>query len=165
MANGQPKWRTYEEVATYLLDKISEEIGLVRVEGKQLLAGSSGTNWEIDAKGVKADGEAFLVVECKRWPKDRVSQATIGGMACAIEDTGADGGVLVSPLGLQEGAAKVAEWRKILDIRLHPDSSETEYMLLLEFAKKAFIGVSDTGGSTDEAQVLKYEEGQSPEAQ
>jgi hypothetical protein len=49
----QTSWRSYEEVAQYLLGQMAALFGLGRVEGKQLIAGASGTSWEIDAKGAK----------------------------------------------------------------------------------------------------------------
>ena len=39
----QTHWRNYEEVAQYLLGQMAAHFGLGRVEGKQLLAGVSGT--------------------------------------------------------------------------------------------------------------------------
>jgi hypothetical protein len=43
------EWETYEEVATYLLNKFSSEFGLDRVEGQQKVQGKlSGTTWTID---------------------------------------------------------------------------------------------------------------------
>ena len=35
-------WRTYEEVATYLLSQFAKEFGLARVEGKQKIAVKRG---------------------------------------------------------------------------------------------------------------------------
>jgi hypothetical protein len=44
-------WEKYEEVATYLLGKIKQELKLDSVEGKQKLLGrETGTEWEVDAK-------------------------------------------------------------------------------------------------------------------
>lgn len=44
----QTRWRSYEQVARYLLDQIAEHFGLGRVEGKQIVPGASGTRWEIE---------------------------------------------------------------------------------------------------------------------
>jgi len=47
-------WKSYEEVARYLLDQNAHELGLKRVEGKQEIPGrGSGTCYEIDAKGIR----------------------------------------------------------------------------------------------------------------
>lgn len=39
------------------------------------MPGTSGTQWEIDAKGCPEDGTHFIVVECKRYPNRGISQA------------------------------------------------------------------------------------------
>ena len=62
-------WRTYEEAAQYLLEQFSSHFGLGRVEGKQVVQGASGTSWEIDAKGIKADGGGIVLVECRHIPR------------------------------------------------------------------------------------------------
>lgn len=99
------KWLTYEQVAAEILDRIKEELGLSAVEGKQSTPGSSGTDWELDAKGIKDNSGTFVVIECRRHTKSRIKQAAVASLAWCIQDTGAAGGVIVSPLGLQEGAA------------------------------------------------------------
>ena len=45
-------WKDYEAVARFLVHDLREKLGLERVEGKQKIAGESGTEWEIDAKAV-----------------------------------------------------------------------------------------------------------------
>ena len=52
-------WESYEGVARFLLEKLGDALGLglESVEGKQTLVGESGAEWEIDGKGVKADGQ------------------------------------------------------------------------------------------------------------
>src|SRR5262250_1546186 len=40
----------------------------------------------------------------------------LGGIAYRIRDSGAEGGIVVSPLGLQEGAAKVAKKENIVSV-------------------------------------------------
>jgi hypothetical protein len=103
---AQKAWRRYEEVARYLLDRFAKEFGLKFVEGKQEVEGQL-TEWEIDAKGVAeddADGtEGFVIVECRRRSKKQ-TQGEVGQLAFAISDTGASGGIVVSPFGLQKGA-------------------------------------------------------------
>ena len=59
-------WQRYEEVAAKLLTRIASEFGVARFEGKQLLPGARGAEWEIDAKGVSENGERVVVVECRR---------------------------------------------------------------------------------------------------
>ena len=96
---SEKAWRTYEEVAAELLDRNAEKFGLQRVEGKQHVRGNrSGTKWEIDAKGVKLGDEGFVIVECKRHTISKPNQELLGGLAYRIVDTGASGGIIVSPL-------------------------------------------------------------------
>ena len=58
------KWETYEEVATFFLNKFASEFGLSHVERKQKIQGQkSGTEWEIDAKGVRDGDEGFVIID------------------------------------------------------------------------------------------------------
>src|SRR5215469_3784195 len=68
---GQPQtWETYEQVAVHIMNQIAKHLGLERVEGKQHVYGSrSGTDWEIDGKGVKIGDEGFIIIECRRYPR------------------------------------------------------------------------------------------------
>ncbi len=131
MMSDKPKaWKSYEEVATYLLNKFAAEFGLARVEGKQKITGKeSGTQWEIDAKGVGECDEIFFIVECRRYTKSRQNQEKLGGLAYRIIDTGARGGILVSPLGLQEGAIRIAQAENVYSVILDENSTRTEFML------------------------------------
>ena len=135
------KWRTYEEVAIYLLNKFANEFGLTEVEGKQKIPGlRSGTKWEIDAKGVREGNEGFIIVECRRYMKSKQSQEKLGSLAYRILDTGAQGGIIVSPLGTQEGAAKIAASENILSVRIDANSAPTEFVM--QFLNRLKIGVS-----------------------
>lgn len=136
------KWRTYEEVAAYLLDQFAQEFGLERVEGKQLVRGKrSGTTWEIDAKGVREGNTGFVIVECRRYTTSRLNQEAVGGLAYRIIDTGAEGGILVTPLDVQVGAKKIASAEGIVTVQLNADSSPHQY--LLRFLDKVMVGLQD----------------------
>lgn len=138
----EKRWKTYEEVAAYLLNQLAGHFGVGRFEGKQVVAGDSGTEWEIDAKGCTDGGGRIIVVECKRHTKSGISQAITGSLAWTIQDVDADGGILVSPLGLQEGAKKVASKANIVEVVLNQDSTTTDYML--SFLNQIHIGISAT---------------------
>lgn len=138
----EKQWTTYEEVAAYLLDQFAEHFGLGRFEGKQVVAGESGTEWEIDAKGCAADGGHFIVVECKRHTKTGISQAITAALAWSIQDVGASGGILVSPIGLQEGARKVASKAGIVEVVLDQNSTTSDYVL--KFLNQVCLGFSDS---------------------
>lgn len=140
MAISSAKWLIYEEVATEILGRLKEELGLVAVESKQSVAGNSGTDWELDAKGLKDETGAFVIVECRRYAKSRLKQEAVASLAWRIQDTGAAGGFIVSPLGLQEGAIKVAAAANILPVTLNANA--TPHQFVLSFLGNFFVGLT-----------------------
>ena len=143
-----PQWESYEQVGTYLLDRFAAEFGLNRVEVKQEVPGQrSGTSWEIDAKGVRLGSDGFVIVEFRRYTTSRQSQEKMGGLAYKIIDTGAKGGIIVSPLGLQEGAEKIAAAESVVNVILNENCNRYEYMM--RFLNKIMVGVHDTIGVKD----------------
>lgn len=144
-------WSTYEEVAAYLLNQVSEHFGVGRFEGKQIVPGDSGTEWEIDAKGCSDNGNRVIVVECKRHTKSGISQAITSSLAWIIQDIGAEGGILVSPIGLQDGAKKVAAKAGIVEVVLNQNSTTTDY--ILSFLGRIFVGFSDSLNVTDHLSI------------
>jgi hypothetical protein len=150
-------WKSYEEVTQYLLGQFAGHFKLGRVEGKQILPGNSGTEWEIEAKGIKGDGEGFLIVECRRHTKSRLNQESIAGLAFRIKDTGAQGGIIVTPLKLQKGAKKVAEHSEILHVTLDPRSTTSDY--LMQFLNQIFVGISETQTVTDRVDFQVFRAG------
>lgn len=151
------KWESYEEVATYLLDRFAAEFGLDHFESKQKVLGQrSGTEWEIDAKGVRDGNEGFIIVECRRHTSSKQSQEKIGALAYRIMDTGAEGGILVSPLGLQEGAQKVAARENIYSVQISENSTRYEYFL--RFLNRIMVGVHESLGFKENVLVIKRNE-------
>jgi hypothetical protein len=153
MPESAVTWQSYEQVAQYLLNQFAEHFGLGHVEGKQIIPGASGTDWEIDAKAVRADGQGLLVVECRRLTTSRLKQENLAAMAWRITDTGAAGGIVVSPLDLQAGAQKVAAHADIIHVKLDPASTTTDY--ILRHLNDLFVGVSTTLGLRDSVSVVK----------
>ena len=150
---NETTWQSYEEVATHLLNQIASELGLQRVEGKQSVAGLlSGTTWAIDAKGIKSGEEGFVIVECRRRITSRQKQEDVAALAFRIADTGAAGAIVVSPLGLQEGAAKIARATNIVDVRM--DANSTAHSYMVQFLNKVFVGVTDKAQVTESATVV-----------
>lgn len=92
-------WRSYEEVAAYLLDQNASEFGLKKIEGKQTIHGRSGARWEIDAKGIREGSEGFVIIECRRYTTSKQNQEKLGGLTYKIIDTGAIGGIIVRSAG------------------------------------------------------------------
>lgn len=154
MINSTTNWKTYEEVAQYLLNQFAEKFGMSEFEGKQLIEGKkSGTNWEIDAKGVKAGADIFIIVECRRYTTSRQSQEKVGALAYRIHDTNAAGGIIVSPLGIQEGGRKVANAENIKEVILDPNSTTKDYFM--KYLNNFFIGKSDQVKMSDSVTVIK----------
>ena len=133
-------WENYEDVSIYLLNEFAEKFRLKTVESKQKLSGLD-TEWEIDGKGILLDGTAFIVVECRCYKNTKQSQEKIAALAYKIQDLGASGGIIVSPLGLQEEAEKIAKNNDIINVKLSPNSTTSEY--ILQFLNNLCIGFVD----------------------
>lgn len=139
-------WTTYEEVAEYLLNKLGDEFGLRAVEGKQTLPGvRSGTGWEIDAKGIRDADGMTIIVECRRYTTSRDNQKAVAALAWQIMDTGAGGAIHVSPLGLQEGAKRVAAANKVIEVTLNADATPQEFEM--RFLDRLKLGLYDEVGA------------------
>jgi len=135
-------WKSYEEIAAYLLEQNAHEFGLQRVEGKKTIHGRrSGTGWEIDAKGIREGNEGFVIIECRSYTTSKQNQEKLGSLAYRIIDTGAVGGIIVSPLGIQKGAAKIAASENILNVQLDANSTPTEFAM--KFLNKLMIGMRE----------------------
>jgi hypothetical protein len=155
MQNKNTKWESYEAVAQHLIEQFAANFNLGKVEGKQIVPGKSGTNWEIDAKGIKKDDGAFIIIKCRRHTTSSLNQEAIGALSFRIQDSGAKGGIVVSPLDLQAGAKKVAEYSNIHHVILSPESTTTDY--ILKFLNKIFVGASKSlsVGQRVNAQIVK----------
>jgi len=145
------RWRTYEEVAAAILGRLREELGLSTVEGKQSVPGQSGTEWELDAKGIRQGSDTFVIVECRRHTTSRIKQGAVAALAFQIQDTGAAGGFIVSPLGLQDGAQKVAGVANIHSIRLNADATPQEFAL--SFIDTLFVGLTGVEARAEAGKV------------
>lgn len=141
-------WQTYEEVARFLLDQFAACFGVTRFEGKQRLTGEkSQTVWEVDGKGFSVSGDVILIVECRRYIQSKPSQEQLAGLAYRIHDTGATGGIIVTPLGVQKGARLLAKAENILSVKLDPTSTTEDY--LIQFLDQFRRGIRDRVALTD----------------
>lgn len=136
-------WESYEQVAQFLLDRMREHFGLSYVDGKQKIKGKrTGTTYEIDGKGIVKDSKGFVILECRRYTTSRLKQEHMGALAYRIHDTGAKGGIIVSPLGLQKGARIIAKAENVVSVRLDENSTTKNYVL--GFLNMIFTGVPET---------------------
>ena len=135
---SETAWKNYEDVAIALLRQWAEEFGFEKVEqGGRIRGVRSGTDYSLDGRAFMKGEEGFLIIECRRYCTTRQKQEQIGGLAYRIIDTGASGGLLVSPLGLQEGAKLVASAESIQSVHLDPNSTTIDH--ILRWMKKTFI--------------------------
>jgi hypothetical protein len=131
-----------------LLEKVSDTfgLGLERVEGKQKLVGESGMKWTIDGKGVKTDDGAIVVIECRRYTTSKLKAEDMGAVVFRIADVGAAGGIVVTPIGVQEGGEKIAKHNGIDVVRLNEGATMTDFMMT--FLEKVVAGGSAKFGGT-----------------
>lgn len=149
-------WETYEEVARYVLQQTRERFHLVEVEGKQgVLGQESGTQWVLDAKGVRNGDGAIIVVECRRYKHSRLSQEDVAAVAYRIRDTKAAGGITVSPHPLQKGAKLVAAANKIEHVQLDPNSTLDAWTALIH--NVICVGLTERFGLGDRAGATVYD--------
>ncbi len=145
-------WKSYEKVAAYLLDQNAHEFGLKKVEGKQKIHdSSSGASYEIDAKGIREGNEGFVIIECRRHTTSKLNQEQLCALAWRITNTSAVGGIIVSPLGIQKGAAKIAASKNILNVQLDANSTPTEFAM--KFLKKLMIGLEGRAAFGDSCSI------------
>lgn len=142
-------WQNYEEVARHLLDRFAAEWQLDRFEQKQKIEGiNTGTTWEIDAKGCRDQDGGFMIVECRKY-KSKIKQEGIAAIAFRIGDTGALGAIVVTPIGFQEGAKKVANATNVFEVILTPDSTPENFAIcfLNKFRAGGTLGMFVCGGA------------------
>ena len=151
----EKKCESYEQTARYLLHQFREKFGLKKVEGKQAIKGKrTGATYRIDAKGVCKGKEGFLVIECRRYTTSRQKQEQVAALAYRIQDAGASGGIIVSPLGIQKGAKKIAAAENIHTVLL--DESSTKESYILQFLNQVMVGRTDrlSVGIIEKAEIV-----------
>jgi hypothetical protein len=79
----------------------------------------------------------------------------VGGLAHRMSDTGAEGGMFVSPLGFQEGASKVGASQNIISVEIHPNSTETDFVVRALDKLLLGIRIRGKGALTGELGLLR----------
>jgi hypothetical protein len=134
-------WKSYEDLAVALLSQWAEEFGFEKVEqGGKTTGLRSGTGYALDGKAFRRGKEGFLIVECRRYSTTKQKQEQVGALAYRIIDTGAAGGLLVSPLGLQKGAELVASAERIEPVLLDQNSTTIDHVI--RWMNKTFLSTS-----------------------
>lgn len=148
------KWEKYEQVAQILLDRFAHEFGLSGFEPKQVIEGKI-ESYEIDAKGVKEGDQVIILVECKHYKSSRITKKDVAYLSFQIDDTGAAGGITVSTLPVQRGAAKISNAKNIVNVTLNKECTTVDY--IMKFLRKILVGFSDEGFGVDSVQVTRYD--------
>jgi hypothetical protein len=93
------------------------------------LAGVSGAKWQCDLVALRAtrdtESSKRVKIECKCWIRG-VEQLDLAGMAWSLDDTGADGLIIVNR-ALQDGAQKVAKAAEIGVLEFTPGDTASNY--------------------------------------
>jgi hypothetical protein len=144
MTDHNKPWENYEQVARKVISDLRHELGVADVEGKQKLQGESGAMWEIDGKATLGSRDGFLVVEARRHTVSGQKQEHLAALAYRVQDLGGTGGIIVSPLPLQRGAAIIAAHEKIAQLRVSADSTSENYMA--QFLEQTFHHVTLKSG-------------------
>lgn len=137
MLKKQRNWRKYEDYTRQILnddrvqdylEKYFELSNLVIKPKKKLLGRKSGTKWEVDGYGYDINNQIILI-ECKHYENDKVVQNTVAAFAYIIRDIEAQTGIIVTTLGLQSGAIKVAKAENIGLVKLHYNSTNENFII------------------------------------
>lgn len=151
------KWEAYEAAAKQVIGDLRVKLGVIKVGGKQKIAGIDGTTYELDAVAWTDASGSFLLVEARRHTSSRLDQDAVNAIAYKLYKVGAEGAIILSPLPLQAGAKKVADFDHIEHILLSADSTAEDY--LAEYLGQHFLGASivesTTAGDACDATVIK----------
>lgn len=145
-------WSNYEAAAISAISALRNELKVSKVEGKQTLTGSSGPTWEIDAKAWCEDSENFLIIEARCHTSSGLKQEALAAIAFRVNDLGAVGGIVVSPLPLQKGAKLIAASSGIEHVLLSATSTPEHY--LAEYMGHRFHGFGFSDSISGSCQVI-----------
>ncbi|MBH8561996.1 restriction endonuclease [Nostoc sp. CENA67] len=137
MLKKQINWRKYENYTRQILNNdriqkyLEEYFNLydLKIKPKKKLPGKkTKTKWEVDAYGYDIDNHLVLI-ECKHYETRYVVQNTIAAFAYIIKDVEAQRGIVVTTLGLQSGAIKVAKTENIGLLKLDYNSTDNNFFI------------------------------------
>jgi hypothetical protein len=154
------KFMMYEEAAKRVVSDMRAEFGIIDVTGKKKLPGSDGSVYELDAIAWTDEAGSFLLVEAKQQGR-RLSQDAVNSILYKFQKVGAGGAILVSPMPLQSGAQKAADYDNLVHIKLTADSTAQDY--LAEYLGRRFHGtsISETATATDQCDAVVIKGGAS----
>ncbi len=151
-------WKKYEQVTSFILNKLNDvknELQLSRIEQKQRLKGKSGNLWEVDAVGYDAVNGKPVPIECKLRSKDKIPQNALADFAYRIHDVGCERGIMVTTIGLQEGAKKIAITENIEIIKLNKNATADRFDLVLPNRGQHHLGLGGKAKLKDEVTLIE----------
>ena len=121
-------WVSYELFTEKIMNDILYLLGKkdYKVEGKKIIEGVA-TNWEIEVSAYNETEEKLIIVECKEWKTNTVSQGNMGEFCYRVKDLNAEKGIYVTYSGFQQGAKSVAQKEKIEYIVLREPYNPNNY--------------------------------------
>ena len=99
--------------------------------------------------------DVIILIECKQRIKTALSQETLAGFAYRIRDTNANQGIIVTTIGLQEGAKRIVNASKIAAIKLDYNSTSEDY--IAQIANKIFVKKTEKIGLIVSGMVEKFD--------
>ena len=136
MLENQTDWKKYEEYTRAILNDervkkyLEEHFNLpdIKIQSKEKFSGKCGTEWEVDAYAY--DDNDLILIECKHYKSEtRVDQNIVAAFAYIIKDVSAKYGIIVTTVGLQSGAKKVANAENIRLIEVHQNSTDENFFV------------------------------------
>lgn len=133
------RWTIYEDAVKRVISDMRALLGVEAVGDKQKIPGVDGATYELDAVAWTDAEGSFLLVEAKQH-KRGLSQDTVNAVVYKLMKVGASGAIIVTPVPLQRGAKKAADFDGVIHIILSADSTPEDY--LAEYLGKCFLGAS-----------------------
>lgn len=155
----------YERVAQVILNNLRDRLGFERVVGTTKPVGKrSGKKIQIDCTAYGLDGSKTLI-ECRKHSRPIDVNQMRAFYYVVYRDIEADGGIIVSPVGFQEGAEAVAHAEKIDMFLLNADATEGTYTLQVGNQIFGSRSVPVTVSLTLASEAMPSDGKKSPEAQ
>ncbi|MBN1136744.1 MAG: restriction endonuclease [Anaerolineae bacterium] len=120
---GLEPWRAYERAMfNDLYYRFRSPAYVVKPDIRDIVGRLSLAKRQVDVAVFHSNdmGKPFLIVECKRYTTTKLDVNDVGEFVSRFEDTGAEHGVLVSPLGFSLAAQNLAKAKGVwlLELKL-----------------------------------------------
>jgi hypothetical protein len=150
-------WRNYEDAARKIIGKLNsmkDELRIEKITDKQKIKGKSGEEWEMEIMASDSESGKPILLECKCWAKP-IPRDVIVSLAYKIKDVGGERGFIITTIGLQKGAKKIAELENIEIIKLNYDATADRFDLVLPNRGQHHLGVHAVGKFKDEVKMVR----------